>query len=59
VTRIVLLAAGALAAFAVLRRRRAARPRVHVAWRDGAELDLSSASSAHGGLVLLTERVLA
>jgi hypothetical protein len=57
--RIVLLAAAALAAWTIVRRRRGARPRVHVAWQDGAELDLSSTSSAHAGLAAIAERVLA
>ncbi len=57
--RIVLLAAAALAAWALLRRRRTARRRVHVVWQDGAELDLSSTSSAHAGLAAIAERVLA
>jgi hypothetical protein len=56
--KIVLLAVAALAAWAVVRRRRTAQARVHVAWKDGAELDLQSGSPAHAGLAAIAERVL-
>lgn len=56
--RAVLLAVAALAAWLVWRRRREPRPRVHVAWQDGAELDLRGGSPEHARLVALAGRVL-
>jgi hypothetical protein len=55
--RFLLLVGAAAAAWAVWRRR-AVRPRVHVAWLDGAELDLRSGSVEHARLVAHAERVL-
>jgi hypothetical protein len=43
---------------AVLVRRRRGATQVHVAWRDGAELDLRAGSSDHARLVAYAERVL-
>jgi hypothetical protein len=56
--RLLLLALAAAAAWVVWRRRGDAGPRVHVVWRDGAELDLSGGSPQRETLVELAERAL-
>ncbi|HEX5582873.1 hypothetical protein [Gaiella sp.] len=56
--RILLTLALVLAAAVLLRRSRGRGARVHVAWRDGAELDLRPGSGDHARLVARAERVL-
>ncbi len=56
--RLVLLALLAAAAWLASRERGAARPRVQVAWRDGAELDLRNRSPEHALLTRVAAEAL-
>jgi hypothetical protein len=56
--RLVLIALAAAAAWLLWRRRRESASRVHVAWRDGAELALGPGTPEHDRLVSLAGRML-
>ena len=57
-TRIVPLALAASAGWLLWRRRGQSRPRVYVAWRDGAELDLGNGAPERARLVRVAREVL-
>ena len=56
--RLVLLAAAALAAYVLVRRRRADPRRVIVAWADGSEVELTADAPERARLLEVAERAL-